>query len=45
MGDNVTAKDDGEENDETEESEEFGDDSSIKYNKKLKNSSGYNEDL
>jgi hypothetical protein len=43
MGDNVTEKDDedaGEEKD-----EEFGDNSAVKYNKELKNSSGYNEDL
>lgn len=43
MGDNVTEKD-GEDAGEKKD-EEFGDDSAVEYNKKLKNSSGYNEDL
>ena len=45
MGDNVTEKDGEDDGDESGENEEFGDDSTIKYNKGLKNSSGYNEDL
>ena len=45
MGDNVTEKDGEDDGDENVEDEEFGDDSTIKYNKGLKNSSGYNEDL
>ena len=45
MGDNVTEKDGEDDGDENVEDEEFGDDSAIKYNKGLKNSSGYNEDL
>ena len=45
MGDNVTEKDGEDDGDENEESEEFGDDSAIQYNKGLKNSSGYNKDL
>jgi hypothetical protein len=43
MGDNVTKKDDGDEN---EENEVYGDDSAVEYNKGLRNSAaGYNEDL
>ena len=49
MGDAVAVEDNNSKNeddgDESVEDEEFGDDSAIKYNKKLKNSSGYNEDL
>jgi|GEM_PF-1225473 len=45
MADNVTEKDGEDDGDESGENEEFGDDSTIKYNKGLKNSSGYNEDL
>ena len=43
MGDNATKKD-GEDAG-NEENEPFGDDSAVKYNKDLKNTSGYNKDL
>jgi hypothetical protein len=45
MGKNVTDKDGANDGDENEENEEFGGDSAVTYNKSLKNSSGYNEDL
>jgi hypothetical protein len=55
MGDAVVVEDNNSKNEDTgdeeedggamEEDEEFGDDSAIKYNKGLKNSSGYNQDL
>ena len=43
MGDKVTT--DNNSDIEDDENEDFGDDSAIKFNKGLKNSSGYNEDL
>jgi len=44
-GDDSAVENSANDGDENEENEEFGDDSAIKYNKGLKNSSGYNEDL
>lgn len=45
MGDNATEKHGENEEDQDAEDEEFGDDSAVDYNKGLKNTSGYNEDL